>query len=225
MGDSTPQLQHHKGAAMPTKKPAAPKNQLGLFAGMDPEIASEKHDEIMLWTDKYAIEIISNLFPHITGPVWATKDAYLASEAEDSRGRACWSPQPIKEAPALPKPPYTIQQKVWEQSVWEEKKTTRDKPNLVGFIDLWIKVNYPYIDVCSWNSITDEKLSDFIRYETKTFAFEVKTSIKLGELIRQINYYKAYVGDVYIVVSPDTRYKETLNEQGIYFVEYPIIPN
>jgi hypothetical protein len=48
---------------MPTKKPAAPKNQLGLFASMDPEIASEKHDEIILWTDWNASGTIAGVFP------------------------------------------------------------------------------------------------------------------------------------------------------------------
>lgn len=50
--------------------------------------------------------------------------------------------------------------------------------------------------------------------------FEIKTTIQLGQLLRQINYYRMSVGGDFIVVSPDTRFIDTLKEQGVHFVEY-----
>jgi hypothetical protein len=54
-------------------------------------------------------------------------------------------------------------------------------------------------------------------------AVEIKTEIPLiGELLRQIQFYKNYVGGYYwVVVSPDDRYANVLTAQGILFFKYP----
>ena len=54
--------------------------------------------------------------------------------------------------------------------------------------------------------------------------FEVKPSIpSLGELIRQIQMYRAYskTGEKYFVVSPDDRFRKMLESQDIGFVKCP----
>ena len=50
---------------------------------------------------------------------------------------------------------------------------------------------------------------------------EVKTEIpRVGDLIRQIQFYKRYSTMSWIVVSPDDENAEILKEQGIYFYKY-----
>lgn len=60
------------------------------------------------------------------------------------------------------------------------------------------------------------------------FYFEVKNKIpSLGELLRQMNFYKHYLGQqqfgpkvYFVVVSPVDDYKDILREQGILFYKY-----
>lgn len=69
---------------------------------------------------------------------------------------------------------------------------------VVGFIDVYCK--HPSVSV------------------------EVKCEIPvLGDLIRQIQFYRKYRYGPWLVVSPDDRYSTLLNEQGIHFLKYPFI--
>lgn len=71
-----------------------------------------------------------------------------------------------------------------------------DKSYVVGFVDLFC---------CHFN-----------------FGIEVKSEIpSVGDLIRQIHFYKQYQCTTkWIVVSPDDRYSRLLNDQGILFFKY-----
>lgn len=52
---------------------------------------------------------------------------------------------------------------------------------------------------------------------------EVKSKVtSIGDLLRQIQFYRTFVKDTpWCVVSPDTRYAEIIRQQGIHFVECP----
>lgn len=83
---------------------------------------------------------------------------------------------------------------------------------IIGFVD--IIVSYERSD----------ESSDTI---SKVFFFDVRTAIpSLGELIREINTYKLYLGFeqswmyTYLVVCADDRYADILAEQGIHFLPY-----
>jgi hypothetical protein len=50
--------------------------------------------------------------------------------------------------------------------------------------------------------------------------FEVKAKMPtLGELLRQINFYKDHLPGQYVVVSSDDRFKRILSEQGVGFLK------
>jgi hypothetical protein len=52
-------------------------------------------------------------------------------------------------------------------------------------------------------------------------AVEVKSKIPVvGDLIRQINFYRKYIGAQWLVVSPDDRFVDLLKSQGIKFFKY-----
>lgn len=82
---------------------------------------------------------------------------------------------------------------------------------IVGFLDIFISV---------------KKFTKPMDNCPGLWGVEVKPSIpSLGELIRQINTYKAHRGSmetVFIVVSPDDKWKELLISQGIGFIKYEL---
>lgn len=99
-----------------------------------------------------------------------------------------------------------ISSKRWEQPV---TTTVKREERLIGFIDLAVSVpSHP-----------------------KHIYFEIKTQVRPGSDIRQINAYKFYLAPSsdnevdqrgpFVVVSPDDRHADLLAEQGIKFVKYP----
>ena len=78
---------------------------------------------------------------------------------------------------------------------------------VAGFIDLAIAVEVTRLR------------NPAVRYQ-ETFYVEVKSGqIVLGDLLRQINFYRAHGKDGYwVVVGPDDRYADLLESQGVAFV-------
>jgi hypothetical protein len=81
--------------------------------------------------------------------------------------------------------------------------------NIVGFIDL---VATGYV------THNNEVIKSY------SAALEIKTVIPcIGDLVRQINFYRRHqtTSFVWLVVSPDDRFRKILLEQDIYFFKYP----
>lgn len=96
--------------------------------------------------------------------------------------------------------------KNWQQPI---KEPTGE---IVGFVDMIVSYER-----------TDES-GDTI---SKVFFFDIRTTIpSLGQLIRDINIYKLYLGFeqswmyTYLVVCADDRYANILAEQGVHFLPY-----
>ncbi|MEQ8625513.1 MAG: hypothetical protein RJQ00_00390 [Vicingaceae bacterium] len=107
---------------------------------------------------------------------------------------------------------FKVRQPVWEDQVMN---VNRDFKQVVGFIDLWTKIQ------CK---LFDKEDKEWFETEINVF-IEVKTQIKsLGELIRQMRAYQAYeprhLRNEYIIVSPDDKFQKLLNQQGFYFHKY-----
>ncbi len=132
--------------------------------------------------------------------------------------------------PVPAKPSLSNIKKIWESPI----KGYNDY--IVGFIDLKVIYDYPELIL---TGVTFSSNSDRIsgitwspKWEIRTIQqghypradpiyFEVKTEIpSLGELIRQINIYREYGAKKIFVVSPDDRYVNVLEEQGIGFIKY-----
>lgn len=128
--------------------------------------------------------------------------------------------------------------KVTGTPAWEvpiTRKRPRGDPEIVGYADAVISYDRfePGFDI----RVLDEEWSpnnwwrngapprfrspDFvIRRPSKAF-FEAKTVIpSVGELLRQLNYYRTFWPGDWFVVSPDSRFKGTIIEQGYRFIEY-----
>jgi len=56
----------------------------------------------------------------------------------------------------------------------------------------------------------------------RSFAFEAKTTIRsLGELIRQLKAYRAYLKVPLYAVSADSRFAKEISDEGFGFIRYP----
>ena len=101
---------------------------------------------------------------------------------------------------------WKITSKRWERPV---TTTVKREEGLIGFIDLAVTTTA----------------------RPERVYFEIKTQIRPGSDIRQINAYKFYqtpqqdwdedLSGPFVVVSPDDRHAELLADQGIRFVKYP----
>lgn len=81
----------------------------------------------------------------------------------------------------------------------------RTNKNIIGFIDAVIYFSY-------------QKNNETIHY---SIAVEVKSYIKsIGELLRQINLYKEFTKNYFVVISPDDRFIKILESEDIRFYKY-----
>lgn len=106
--------------------------------------------------------------------------------------------------------PYKIVANKWEHQVMHENGNFR---MIVGFIDILVRVQGEFY----FSSLKEYD------YYTKDVFVEIKTQIpNLGELIRQMRAYQTYSDNIteYIIISPDDRHKDILEEQGFIFYKY-----
>jgi len=124
------------------------------------------------------------------------------------------------------KPSIGVKKKIWESAISTE---SRNKFT-IGFIDMEAIVNIPqlsienaYVDSRYYEDILSPKLPSWYLGEyPSSILFEVKTKIpSIGELIRQIRMYQEHKNGTYVVVSPDDRFEQILNEQEIWFYKCP----
>ena len=87
---------------------------------------------------------------------------------------------------------------------------------VAGFIDLATKVRV-FIPSMMIGALPGTRA--VMRNVVETFFIEVKSGqIDLGDLLRQVNFYRRHKGGYWLVVSPDNRYAEVLARQDIAFV-------
>ena len=104
-----------------------------------------------------------------------------------------------------------------------EKVLEYKLPNIYnhGFIDLAILINLHRIKIGTnyFNFIVKKSKDNF---EEGKFYFEIKPTIKsIGETMRQINYYRAYLGKGdFILVTKTKGLKKIFKTQGVNVYEY-----
>lgn len=164
------------------------------------------------------------------------KDYMERHKREAARHLSLW--ENLENWPGLGQPPSKPEMPI-EEFGWESPVMSDERGKyIIGFIDL--KVNYHdwslRVDSIqehegyypSGKPVSKWRLSGEVHPEWKIseghnhiVCFEVKTTIpSLGELIRQVNMYKAYQTGRFIVISPDDKFVEPLKSQGIDFYKY-----
>ncbi len=195
------------------------------FGFQDKDLTTPKHDEIMMW-------LIDNIEKILYSPswqdrlkrLWEIKFEEVCSFIKHSGGENIYQqiyPQLIQQAP---KPDTIAIEKISRQ--WEypivDKNAKSNTRYVIGFIDLHVsfKIKEPSASYGNTgNSIKDWDYGTCLK--DILINFEVKTNIpSLGELLRQINLYKTYNNNKFVVVSPDDRFQSQLQSQGVGFLKY-----
>jgi hypothetical protein len=202
------------------------------FAWDDEEMKTPSHDKIMVWLHQNINEEVAKLY-NVKNPMDeklyddATNQFELNLKARHPKLFYYLQENNFAISPPEIKPELTIVNTVeWERAVVSNKKY------IVGYIDLFAKVDVFYgwqIGIKNIESIIYNKECldiDYFwmpKYDLSCIYFEVKPKIKsLGETIRQVRKYQVYDRDGnYVLVSPDTRFKEILSHQGIPQVVVP----
>jgi len=216
------------------------------FGFMDPDLTTPSHDAIMLWLDGEMENIVRHrihewhmaasinyqniAFPYAKIPDAVREKAHTACKAMRKRAIAELS---LEDTPR----PKLI--KTWESPIVDRTYT-------IGFCDMRVHWKFPIIN-CAFNVVVSaiEKQQEWglqqVEGETKwEYAgstvytpdyflkedcayFEVKPSIpSLGEVIRQVRMYQTYTaGAEWWIVSPDARFREQIEAQGIKFLVVP----
>lgn len=105
---------------------------------------------------------------------------------------------------------------------WE--KPISSGRSVVGFIDLAARIHFTWYEF--QDGLRSMAYPDPPRwkrnYEELLCCFEVKSQIRsIGDVIRQIQFYREYLSEAnFVVVSPDTQFRDVLDSQGIHFIQF-----
>jgi hypothetical protein len=165
---------------------------------VDHDLKTPGHDAIMLWLDD---EVKRSLADWLKVEDWSTDDRAQVSD--------------------LPtRPGLKVTKTIWEQPV------TTGRDYTVGFIDM--VAHYEQQGIGYTQNVYGAKAYSLSWWDDKAF-FEVKTSISsLGELLRQLGYYRQHLkkqswdpDPTIFVVCPDARFADKIREQGFGFIQSP----
>ena len=202
------------------------------FGFKDEDLKMKSHDDIMFWVHNNAYAVLKHYMTK-TGTLKAIDDSWaeqrsLLQKTLEKHGSiyeyhanrlstpARWEIQSATknalEFVPRERPHIRIDDKKWEHPIKSSSGF------MIGFVDLVIAYRYPIID--------RGFMSEYgIQYRLKTLACEIKTTLSTaGELIRQIRMYQEH-SDKYtgwMVICPDDRHADILEDQGIYFYKSPL---
>ena len=220
------------------------KNYLQTQLFPDEDIKQPKHDDIMFWLDKNINAITEEILPkdiskyinkyekeNINNQINRTKEYFRRIGTEESIENIkkldnlnLFNKEYIRTVPI------NIELKNWEfpVTIGEEKYK-----RIIGFVDMLVGFYFPtsaylqgIVEEIKYGEIVKYRLEDTIglnfHRKYRSVAFEVKTKIdSVGELIRQINYYRNVLRDtIFVVISENDEYKDILNDQKIKFIKY-----
>ena len=193
---------------------AAPKTQTlqQRFGFQDKDLTMPKHDEIMLWLDADLLNVL-----RVIGIIEIIKRRQQSAIA--SGIKSANRDDITKSAPIIPHD-YDLSslkiKKIWEAPI-------QDKSYVIGFVDFRVIIKFPIICINEHlvvNSSHDRYTWDPCEEEI-IYNFEVKSTIpSLGELFRQIQLYKVYDKNQFVIICPDNRFQEQIESQGLMFLKY-----
>lgn len=190
------------------------------FGFQDPELKTQKHDELMIWLDG----AVADLIGRIDGiREYESKLDSLVQQYGDYRAYGNhFDEKPIPDDMKMVVDAYPlgvtirrVTEKTWEKPVMNGNF-------MVGFVDMLVVYAVERDNVRLSPRWTGQKYGITSHSEGAQFkfAFEVKPSIpSAGELIRQIRMYQPFTHGVrWFIVSPDTRFRSVIEGQGIGFI-------
>lgn len=164
----------------------------------DDELATPKHDEIMLWLDENVERILT-----LQGP-WQ----YEQKEIDHLRWAAGVT---ITGCPP--------ERHINIQKIWERPITSGVNNFIIGFVDMEIVADEFKLSFTERKGIYTWDKAPIIS-RVASYMVEVKPKIEsLGEVIRQIRSYQVYSrNSKFYICCPDNRFEKQLASQGIGFI-------
>ncbi len=203
-----------------TSKTAVEQLSFGSMIGMDKDIESPLHDEMALWLDKNANEILGSLFPWAFSAVWPgeTLEELRLQHQHDSAPPSRFGDPPERKVEL---------RKEWQYPILRYLGPQKEK-TILGFVDLKVNVLFSslgFTDGIGWELRVPGGAPGLVVF------CEVAPAIQVSKLLRQLKAYKELVetepcvGDehekeAFVIVSPDDRYADKLSEEGFHFVKY-----
>jgi len=209
------------------------KNQ-ATFEWDDPEMKTPGHDRIMVWLHQNINDVVKSIIT-----TEDPSDNLLYDLAADQFEKEIKSRFPRTHKLLVDNgweiyPPTNNPEKIHVELCEWEKAVVNNKKFIVGYVDLFVQISV----FDGWKIRGDRdsffafekslSVADFKYFwEPKQLKgkiyFEVKPKIKsLGDTIRQVRKYQVYDEDgIYVLVSPDLRFKDILKHQGIPQVVVP----
>lgn len=176
--------------------------QANLF---ESDLTTDLHDKIMLWVNDNYPDVINSIDSNILKCHLETGGGELIRELSFDE---------IKEQIHHQNNGILFSTK-WENPVRKIYDYKGRQVSIMGFIDFCI-----YIDLKKIFPNEDLIINQNY-FQVININIEVKSRIKnVGELIRQINYYKEFQNGIYIVVSPDDKFKNILKQERIHHFKY-----
>ncbi len=188
---------------------SAPKTQtLQQRVGFqDKDLTTPKHDEILSWLDSDLLNVLKLI--GITNIIKRRQQKAIEHFIKSKNNSDI-----VRTEPILPDE-YDIS-KIKIKKIWEYP--IQDKSYVIGFVDFRAIIKFPVTS--SFESITGGREWGSFDEEI-IFNFEIKSAIpSLGELFRQIQLYKVYDKNPFVIICPDARFREQIESQGLTFLKY-----
>lgn len=195
--------------------------QVGFW---DEEVSKPGHDDVVQWAYRNAEYIFRAACPTLFDRQWTLKDVGWFSPSDEEPGREAAETFMAKTLRPNPQ----IKRKWLEQVISTQTDHPRQQPRMLGFADLVLHTVVPVISPKGQMVGKTErwKLGEFEvqwqRYPEDGVLVEAKSVLPtLGELMRQIRTYQLGFHGPAVVVGPDGRHAQMLQEQGVAFVLCP----
>jgi len=190
----------------------------------DKELKTPEHDKLVLWTFDNVEKVMENLsLIPIHKHISFDKNSYGGEWNWDKKKYILDNKKPTK---------YESQSKKDEEESWEYyKKLDKKREEENNFYTLNKKIefaigekyNLGFIDLAVFvkpNEISYGNFHELWEYHENLY-FEIKPIINsIGEVMRQINYYRKYIKGEFIIVTKTKGLKDIFKTQNVHIVEY-----
>ena len=188
----------------------------------DTEVSMPGHDDVAVWVDENADQVMREAFPELYGRGWVKDDIEWGI---DFAKHASAMPEVEAFMEGMTREDPRVRRTTWEWVLRDQEAGPRHYHRSVGFADLIIEAEQPKIYVQD----DDDRPGRFLltigsRRVGGHYGVLVEAKSVLptrGELIRQLRHYGTVFGGPMVVVSPDDAYAKLLKDQGFRFVKCP----
>lgn len=198
--------------------------QIGFW---DAEVKSPDHDTVCLWAYQNADAIFRAAYPEQFGRDWTSHD--LDTPAYNDAERETIVQASLDFANSTPRPDPRVAKRSLECVLRSYTGVRNDIERIVGYADVLIETELPQVGLTYTEQPHGDRNNVFSGCEitwassrAPRILVEAKAALPtVGELMRQLQLYRTAFSGKIMVICPNDRYAQILNEQGVLFMKYP----